>query len=324
MNHFPVSSSVLSSSALAALVGTQYALKDVSCTLLKTFVNDTYIISAEGKQFIFRVYTKGWRSELEIREEIRMIMAVHQANVGVSYPIMDTSGDYIQKIFAPEGDRFGVLFSHAAGEKKFNLSNDLQQSLGVHLAKLHQATLDMTMHRPEYDGVTMLVYAFEKIQPYLKTSADDEAFMIKTKETLLSEFKKIKTDNVRKGGVHLDFWPDNLHIDSDNQITVFDFDFCGNGFQIIDIAFYFALMQGLAQNEDDFNNQTEAFLKGYETVTTLTDEERRIIPLLGAATCFYYMGVQSDRFSTIFFNEEHLKRMINVRLKRWMRFHKMI
>ena len=324
MNHFPVTASVLSATALATLISEQYNLKDVNCTLLKTFVNDSYHVSAGQEQFIFRVYTRGWRSELEINEEIRMILTAHQNDVGVSYPIMDTAGSYTQKMFAPEGDRFGVLFSFANGNKIFNVNEEQHRKLGEYLAELHRATADMKLHRVDYDAVTLLVYSYEKIQKYLKRSPDEEAFMLKTKQLLLDEFKKIKSEDVRKGGVHLDFWPDNFHIDSAGNVTLFDFDFCGTGFQVLDIAFYLTMLQGLEHDENNFHAKTSAFITGYEEVTKLSEEEKRIIPILGSAISFYYMGVQSDRFATIFFNEDHLKRFINIRLKRWMISQRMI
>jgi len=324
MNHFPVTASVLSAVALEPFIATQYKLVGVRCKLLKTFVNDTYFVEAGSNQFVFRVYTKGWRSELEIREEIRMICAVADAGISVSTPILDSSDDYIQKFMAPEGDRYGVLFSIAPGKKVFNTTELEQRNLGEYLAKLHQATQGMKLHRVDYDGVTMLVYAFEKFESYLKRNAEDELFMLKTKQYLLEEFRKIKFDEVRKGGVHMDFWADNLHIDSAGRITLFDFDFCGNGIQVLDIAFYLTLLQGLESNETTFVKKNNAFLAGYESITKLTEEERGIILILGAAICFFYMGVQRDRFATVFFNEDHLGRMINIRLKRWMSFHKMI
>jgi Ser/Thr protein kinase RdoA (MazF antagonist) len=323
MTYFPVTASVLSASALEDFIRSQYNLPNASCTLIKTFVNDSYLIAGTSGHFILRVYTKGWRSELEIHEELRMIRAIHDAGVSVSHPLPDVSGNYIQKFMAPEGDRYGVLFSFAKGEKKFHASEDDQRRLGKYLANMHNATLDMKLHRVEYDAVTLVIYSFEKFRSYLKPGSDEERFMDETKQLLASEFKKINVNELRKGAVHLDFWADNLHIDENQNITLFDFDFCGNGFLALDIAFSLLMLQSMEPDENMYNIKADAFIKGYESVTPLTPEEKKAIPLFGACICFYFIGAQSDRFSTVFFNAEHLKRFINFRLKRWMAATKM-
>jgi Ser/Thr protein kinase RdoA (MazF antagonist) len=318
MSHFPVTSSVLSSAALENVIRAQYHFFNANCKLIKTFVNDSYLVINGSEQFILRVYTKGWRSELEINEEIRVITAVKQSGISVSHPIADTSGSYIQKFFAPEGDRYGVLFSYAKGDKKFNAPEADQNRLGSYMAHMHNATVGMKLHRVEYDAVTMLIYSFEKFQSYLRPASEESEFVTTAKQSLSDEFKKIKLDEVRNGAVHLDFWADNLHVDDGGNITLFDFDFCGNGILALDIAFYLQMLQSMEPDENVYKNKAASFLKGYEQITPLSQEEKRIIPILGACLSFYYMGVQADRFATVFFNSEHLKRFVNFRLKRWM------
>jgi Ser/Thr protein kinase RdoA (MazF antagonist) len=319
MNHFPVTASVLSDIALEKLIRAQYGLPTATCKLIKTFVNDTYLVTEGQTQFIFRVYTKDWRSPLEINEELRVINTVKSSGMPVAEPIADTSGNYTQKFFAPEGERHGVLFSYATGEKKFNAPESDQQSLGSYMANMHKATLGMKLHRVEYDAVTMLVYAFEKFESYLKGNSEDLLFIKKAKQLLMDAFKNINMSEVRTGAVHLDFWADNLHMDTNGNITLFDFDFCGNGILVLDIAFYLQMLQSMEPDENIYKKKAESFLIGYEHITALTQEEKRIIPILGACVSFYYMGAQADRFATVFFNAEHLKRFINLRLKRWMR-----
>jgi Ser/Thr protein kinase RdoA (MazF antagonist) len=58
-----------------------------------------------------------------------------------------------------------------------------------------------------------------------------------------------------------------------------------------------------------------AFYSGYETVYTISEEERKLIPMLGACLFYFYLGIQCNRFnnwSNTFINEVYLKRYIVV------------
>ena len=118
MNHFPVSNSIISEIHLADfLIDTYNFEKNTSCQLIKTWVNDTYLVEVSSEKFIFRIYRLDWRSENEIAEELRLINLLKEKNISISFPILDKKDNFIQSINAPEGKRFGVLFSFADGEK---------------------------------------------------------------------------------------------------------------------------------------------------------------------------------------------------------------
>jgi Ser/Thr protein kinase RdoA (MazF antagonist) len=136
---------------------------------------------------------------------------------------------------------------------------------------------------------------------------------------LLNEFEKLKVNDIRQGVVHLDIWFDNLAIDG-TEVTLFDFDFCGNGMLCYDIAYYILQVNSTEKEETECRLKSEAFLSGYESVTKLTDEERRIIPMLGVSLYFFYLGIQCQRFdnwSNTFLNEPYLKRFINLLVKKY-------
>lgn len=317
--HFPVISSVLSEIHLGKFIRDHYALgTTVVCRLIKTFVNDTYEITTDVDKYIFRVYSSGWRSEREISEEVRLISTLQLKNIGISYAIADADGKHIQTFQAPEGTRFGVLFSFAAGEKKFNPSAETHYRIGEIMAKIHVTTAGMTLERMDYNAKTLLIDSFEKFKSYLPVHSSEMNLMQSARQYLLKEFEGVKTDKIRRGAVHLDIWADNLHIDNSMNVNIFDFDFCGNGWLCYDIAFYLLMLQSNEPVEEEYRKKSESFLKGYESVTGISDEEKRILPAAATALCFFYLGVQSERFATVFFNEEHLKRYVNFRIKKWL------
>src|SRR5437868_9058382 len=126
MKKFPVTNSTLSAAHLGQFLAENYNfINDATCRLLKTGINDSYLIVEDSNKYVFRVYSLNWRTKNEISEEIRLLNLLTENNIPVSYPLADAKRNYIQQLNAPEGNRFGVLFSFAKGEKLLNFSPEL-------------------------------------------------------------------------------------------------------------------------------------------------------------------------------------------------------
>lgn len=321
MNAFPVISSILSGPHLALLLQEKYGFgADTTCGIMKAGVNHSYKVNAGSKHFVFRVYAFNWRSKTEIVEEIKLLNLLKENNISLSYPIADSSGNYIQQINAPEGLRFAVLFSFAEGEKILNYSPEIHYSIGQLMGNIHQQTENLSLNRSTYNAQTVLVDSFERLKPFLPADSNEMAFMISAQSYLLKEFTDADTSQLRKGVVHLDIWFDNLNIDSNGRVTLFDFDFCGNGWLCFDIAYYILQAWFTEKEEQERNAKIEQFLKGYESIIPISAEEKRLLPMLGVSLYFFYLGVQSQRFdnwSNVFLNEAYLKRYINLLVKKY-------
>ena len=327
MQSFPVSSSILSTNHLAQFLQRQYNLSpNATCKLLKAGINHSYLVADGSAKSVFRVYSLDWRTKVEIGEEIRLLNLLQENELPVSSPIADASGTYIQELNAPEGKRFGVLFSFAEGEKLLTFSEDLHYKLGQIMARFHQLTQGLILERNIYTSETLLVDPIEKLKPFLESETPEFQFMLSAQRYMLDEFARIDQAQIRQGIVHLDIWFDNLNIANDGTITLFDFDFCGNGLLCLDIAYYILQIHSTEADLDEFNKKKESFLRGYESITKISDEEKRLLPMLAESIYFFYIGVQCERFdnwSNTFLNELYLKRFINLRVKRWFDFNKL-
>lgn len=111
-----------------------------------------------------------------------------------------------------------------------------------------------------------------------------------------------------------------MNITKDGQITIFDFDFCGNGWLSYDIAYYILQLHSTEHDNSQRNLKAAYFLRGYESVTKISDEEKRILPMLGVSLYFFYLGIQCQRYdnwSNVFLNETYLKRFINLLVRKY-------
>lgn len=327
MAHFPVISSNLSTTHLALFVQEKYNFsRNTICSLLKAGINHTYLVNDGQEKFIFRIYSLNWRTKTEILEEIRLLNLLKTHNISISYPIFDKNNNYIQLLNAPEGKRFAVMFSFADGEKLLNFSEETHFNIGELMAQIHQITQNLNLERVHYTPQMLLVDSLKQLEKFLPNDTDEMAFMKQTQQYLLGEFSSANVANIRTGIVHLDIWFDNLNITKDNKITIFDFDFCGNGWLCLDIAYYILQVHSTEKDEAICKSKIDSFLVGYESVMSISDEEKRILPMLGVSIYFFYLGIQCQRFdnwSNTFLNEMYLKRFINLLVKRYFDLNKL-
>ena len=321
MSHFPVTNSNLSAIHLADYLINNYPLGIAAqCRILKAGINDTYLVKSSAGKFVFRVYSYNWRTRIEISEELKLLERLHQAGISVSYPLKDNNENYIQELDAPEGLRFGVLFSYAEGEKLPACSNEVHYNAGVLMAELHKVVINHNLARVTYTLKVLLDDSLNEIAQFLPEDSEEMIFLRTTRDYLTKEFEGFKTDELRRGILHNDIWFDNLNVGKDNKITLFDFDFCGNGWLCQDIAYYVMMIHYMDKDEVSCKGKTNSFLKGYESITPIGAEERRILPALGVALSYFYLGTQCERYdnwSNVFLNDAHLKRYVNLVIKRY-------
>ncbi len=321
----PASSSILSSDHLLPFLRLVYGLgESATCRLIKAGVNHTYQITDDKHRFVFRVYSLNWRTRTDVEEEIRLLNHLKHGGIPVSYALSDTSGQYIQEIDAPEGMRYGVLFSQAEGQKLLTFSGDIHEQLGRTMARLHQLTNDFPLDRVAYTTTYLLDDSLPQIAPFLPIDSPEMQFLRDARNWLTTELNRADRTQIRMGAVHLDIWFDNLNIDASGEATLFDFDFCGNGPLALDIGYYLMQLHSTETDAAAFHAKRARFLDGYESVQPITDEEKRMLPMLGVAIYYFYLGVQCARFdnwSNVFLNEIHIQRLINLRIKRWYDFN---
>ncbi len=151
MTFFPVTNSNLSATHLASFLQEKYDLdEEIQCRIIKAGVNHTYLVTGNNIKYIFRLYCLNWRTQTEIEEEVKLLFLLKENNISVSYPIADKKNNFIQTLHAPEGDRFGVLFTYAKGEKLLNTSAENHYRIGELMVRLHTVTHNQKLDRVQY------------------------------------------------------------------------------------------------------------------------------------------------------------------------------
>ena len=324
MTHFPVTSTTLSATALRQFAVEKYNLSpNATCRLFRTGINHTYFITDDDHKYVLRVYCYNWRYKREIQAEMDLLLLLKQNNISISYPIPDRNKQFIQDINAPEGLRHAVLFSFAEGGKMRIMDTKTCFEIGVLMAKMHQTTLDKSCNRITYNSESLLKKPYEQALQHF-SAANPEMQYLKTVGTkIAATLESIGYANLPPGVVHLDIWYDNMSITEENAITIFDFDFCGNGPLVLDVAYFCKQLFHIENDKTQYESKKESFLKGYQSIRTLSDDEIKVIPEAAAAIWIFYLGVQSQRFdwSNVFLTENYLKLMYLARMKSWLDYY---
>lgn len=323
MTHFPVTRSILSATALGKLVIEKYGLSPTcTCQLYRTGMNHTYFIMDNEAKYVLRVYCYNWRSKSEIEEEIKLLQLLKENQLSISFPIPDKKGEFIQDINAPEGLRHAVLFSFAEGGKIRFMDPETCFSIGALMAKIHTVTANKNTKRIVYNSETLLELPYKYAINHFPESNLEMQFVKKQSKKISQTFEKIDFTKVQKGIIHLDIWYDNMSVTEQNGITLFDFDFCGSGMLILDVAYFCKQLFHIESDKAAYELKKDQFLKGYQSIRTLAGEEIKLIPEAAAAIWIFYLGVQSQRFdwSNIFLTENYLKMYVG-RMQSWITYN---
>ena len=306
-----IAHSLLLGEELVKFVKDQYSFTGtIECALFAIGVNDIYRVNVEGKKYILRVSHAnrfGTFNEDAYCFELDMMRFLYEKGFPVPNVISNVDDKLLVPIHFPEGVRYLVLFDYAPGQPRSLLTTEDAVLLGVMLARLHQ-TLDRfesSHQRFDLDETFLLDDPLRYLRQIPEITGQHIAFLESLVPSLKATMRMLPRTAETFAPIHGDYWWSNVHFDGQN-LTLFDFDFCGTGWRLYDIATF----QGTAR-ANGFEWPTDvadAFLKGYESVRALTELERntlrdfesiRVIWALGLAASL--RRVNGDRWFAEFF-----------------------
>lgn len=251
----------------------------LSCTLLASHDNETYLVETEGTKQILRVYRQG---KFWLTEEDNYLFEIEWLNfiknyVSVSYPISD-----LQRLV---DGRYAVLFSFAEGTD--SLTESQAELFGRSIAQIHLASnfFQSTRRRHQTDLIFLLDDSLQRFNQFLRESyPEDRLFLTEKAAELREAIERIGLSGDEWGVIGGDFHGYNHHVDENNCITHFDFDLVSYGWRVYDLAVF----KG-SRGEDPVLWQ--ACLKGYEALRPLSERELEALPLFIQIRNFWLCSV---------------------------------
>ena len=315
---FPVIYSTLAPQAILSRVLPHYDLNAVDCQFWNRGLSDIYLVKTRSHQYVLRVSQAHWRSKADIDFELELLNFLQQRQLPVAYPLKTTDGRLSVEINAPEGKRYAALFIHAPGEIALGDLNEAQsRKLGETVAKLHATALDWVSQsrRQPLSLEYLLDHSVEAIAPFLQHKSTDYNHLLKVKAQLKDQLKDLTTDTPLWGICWGDPHSGNVHFTSQGDLTLFDFDQCGYGWRVFDIAKFWqvSLQSGISRAV------REAFLDGYQSFQKITKRELNSLQALTQVAHIWVWAISLNhakyhsysRLDDTFFHKrlEHLKRL---------------
>ena len=272
MDVFPAIYSTLSPQALIQGVLVEYELGAIDkCLFWHRGLSDIYLIETDLQPYILKISHHHWRSQADIEFELEFLDFLHDRNLPVANPLRTKEGKLFVTINAVEGDRYAALLPFAPGEvPQGDLNSEQSKIMGWTLSKLHQASsnFELETQRQPLSQEFLLDKSLTIIEPYLKHRDRDFDYLSNTARQIKQELSCLKSESLTSvcwGDPH----SGNVHFTADNQITLFDFDQCGYGWQAFDLAKFLQVSLGAGINR----RVRDAFFEGYQEVRVLTQAE---------------------------------------------------
>lgn len=292
MRHLPVSYSISCTNALLKEIIPQFKIFNVlHCEFWCQGLNDSYKVETATDTFLLRLYRHHWRTLTEIEFEIDALLHLKENGADVAYPIATKKGDYIVSFNAPEGSRYAILTSYIQGKELTFNGTEHAALYGQQVAQLHLKSeqFSSTHSRFKLDVKHLITEPLQRIEPFLKERPDDWAFISNYAERLSLQLQRALDSSDDIGFCHADLHGGNAHYDG-NTLTFFDFDCCGFGLRIYDLAvFKWALKQDKKENE-----VWQAFLQAYLQYRPLNSNELAMVDALVSIRQLWLIGLHID------------------------------
>ncbi|WP_188455875.1 phosphotransferase enzyme family protein [Virgibacillus oceani] len=263
------------------------ALSQSTITLLNYSENATYLVKhpTTGAKQILRVSRPDYHTKTEIESELIWLESINKhASLHVALPIRAKNGEYIQEVTLDKKRYYCTLFTFLEGdapdeEKESELIRQFE-ILGEITALLHDHSIN---YGTNLDNIKRLSWNYETIlgdkpkwgkwQDGLAITPERAVLFQKVSEKIQARLEAFGKKSTRYGLIHSDLRLANLLVEGD-QIKVIDFDDCGYGWYLYDLATSLSFIE----HKSYVPGLIESWIKGYRKVRNLSQEEVQEIP----------------------------------------------
>jgi len=273
--------------------------------------NTNYFIQTKNGKFILTVYEKRV-DEKDLPFFMSLMRNLYDKNFPSPEPIINKNGNYISDIL----NKKAAVVSFLNGFSKKKLTPNDCYEVGVHAAKLHIITKDLTGKRENKLSINSWRKIYNKVKKDCSKIHPNLTIVI---EKNLDEIEKKWPQNIPSGIIHADLFPDNIFFEGKHLSGIIDFYFSCNDFYAFEIAVCLNALCFEGENENLSFNVTKAkrFIDGYSSKRKLTDDEKKYFKILcqGAALRFLltrvfdYLNLTQGAIVKIKDPIEYLKRL---------------
>lgn len=277
--------SFIEPAALAQQLASHYGLTNARTMLIKTTIRDVYRVTSDAGMHVAILYP-AQRTPQMIDEEIAITDHLHQHGLPVVPPIAALDSRRHVTLTLPEGPRQLIVLPYVDAAMTRSPSPDTVRHYGEVVARMHLATdgLTIALERPVYDVQRLVLDAMQHIRAALTDRPAIVAELDAIAAAVAPRLAALEHSAPAFGFVHADIAPSNALIAADGSLTLIDFDLCGLGWRVMDIASYL--------NEIEYwrmGPMEGVFLEGYTSIRPLSEADMALLPLFRVATALHIL-----------------------------------
>ncbi len=270
----------VSDSEIAAFIADYDLGQVLSCKGIAEGVeNSNYLLHLDSGPYILTLYEKRV-CEQDLPFFIALMHHLAAKGFHCPLPIMDRKGVALRSLC----QKPAALISFLKGLWPKTIHTHHCHALGETIAKMHLLTQDFPMQRQNSMSLQSWQNLIDQCRPQI---ADISAEMPDLIDQELSFLDQNWPQNLPKGVIHADLFPDNVFFQEERLSGIIDYYFACTDYFAYDLAI--ALNAWCFDSTDTFDKlKAQALLEAYETIRPLTQQEKECFPLLcrGAALRF--------------------------------------
>jgi Ser/Thr protein kinase RdoA (MazF antagonist) len=259
---------------------------------------------ADGGKAALRLHRPGYHSEQALLSELQWMDDLRRNGQCVPQPIATGDGRLLVGLDGGEkqfADLIGWVDGVQLGEtgKPFAHARDrivsLFHAVGAAMAEMHNVsdrwTPPANFSRSAWDAGGLLGEApvWGRFWDCAGVSAEDREFLARLRANLIQRLQAISSD-LDYGLIHADLVRENVLVSGD-RIAMIDFDDCGYGWRLFDIAT--ALLRN--RREPHYPLIKASLLEGYRSKRALSHEALAHLPLFLTLRSLTYIGWAGER-----------------------------
>ncbi|PLR78355.1 serine kinase [Bacillus sp. V3-13] len=262
-------------------------LSQSAIQLLNYSENATYLVdnSITGEKYVLRVGRPGYHTKSEVESELIWLRSIDEhSSIKVSLPISGSNGDDVQVVDHEKTQYYCTLFTFLEGSapdedneneliKQFELLGEITAQLHEHSFNNSQNLKHLSLLTWDYETILGQNPKWGRWQDGLAITPERAELFEKVSEKIKERLDRFGKEPHRYGLIHSDLRLANLIVERD-QIKVIDFDDCGFGWYLYDLATSLSFIE----HKPYVHALIEAWLKGYRKIRSLTQEEELEIP----------------------------------------------
>lgn len=260
---------------------------------VKTKANKFCQSSNEFDTYVLRIYSHNKHNPAAIQSELIWLTSLlRHTDLIVPKPIPNQNNSLLTIATASEipEPRYCVLFQWLPGSfVKTKFSNETMKQIGEFLARSHNHSQQFKppqgFERPIWDEDGLLgSFPIDLLIESEAFSQQDRKVLNSAALKIREYFAKLIQDDESFGLIHGDLHFDNCKFYR-NKIQVFDFDDCGWGYYLYDLAVSLYYLR----EQDNFDTLQTSLFEGYQAVRLLPKQYEFYLEAMMAARCLHLM-----------------------------------